>query len=55
MAGSEAEAHDVVVHVVAVANRKVALTGNLHPHPFVEAQGTVVAVDVQFQGAGGRV
>ena len=51
----DVEPHDVIVHVVAVANREVPLAQLPHPHPLVEVERPVVAVDVELHAAGHRM
>lgn len=41
--------HDVVVHVETPADREIPLTQTPHAHVFIEVQGPVMTVDIQFQ------
>ena len=41
--------HDVVVHVESPADREIPLAQTPHAHVFIEVQGPVMTVDIQFQ------
>ena len=45
------QSHDIVVHVVAIANGEVAFAQLPHAHVLVEVEGFVVAVYIQFHKA----
>ena len=52
---SEIDGHDIIVHVITLADGEVSLVGLFHAHVLVKAQRGILAVDVELHGAGFRM
>lgn len=46
------QTQNIIIHVIAIADGKIAFAQFTHPHSFVKIQSPVVPIDIEFHAAG---